>query len=66
MGMKGDCMIVEYDKFNIGAMVMNVELVDKVPDGYYFIQRQNGYDLYRKDEIMEKDTNHYYIGIKSE
>lgn len=59
-------MIVGYDKFKIGTMTMNVELVDAVPDGYYFIQHQNGYDLYRKDEMMGKDTNHYYLGIKSE
>lgn len=56
-------MIIGYDRFEINGIMMNVELVDKIPEGYNFIENQNGHDIYRKDEQFNGDINHYYLAI---
>ena len=57
-------MVIGFEEFQINENNLKVELVDKIPDGYKFIDKQNGYEIYRKDEQIKEDTHHYYLGIK--
>ena len=43
-------MIIGFDEFQIEGNTLKVELVNKIPDGYKLIDKQAGYEIYRKDE----------------
>ena len=50
-------MVIGFEEFQINENNLKVELVDKIPDGYKFIDKQNGYGIYRKDEQIKEDTS---------
>lgn len=56
-------MIIGFEEFQINRNKFKVELVDKIPEGYNLIDKQNGYSIYRKDEQIGEDNHHYYLGI---
>ena len=58
-------MTLGYGEFKLNELTLNIELVDKIPDPYIFINRQNGYNIYEKTEVVGNDTHHYYLGKKS-
>lgn len=57
-------MIIGFDEFQIEGNTLKVELVNKIPDGYKLIDKQDGYEIYRKDEQIGEDNHHHYLGIK--
>ena len=57
-------MVIGFDEFEIDGNILKVELVNKIPNGFNLINKQNGYGIYRKDEQIGQDNHHYYLGIK--
>lgn len=57
-------MIIGFDEFQIEGNTLKVELVNKIPDGYKLIDKQAGYEIYKKDEQIGEDNHHHYLGIK--
>lgn len=57
-------MVIGFDEFEIDGNILKVELVNKIPNGYNLINKQNGYEIYRKDEQIGEDNHHHYLGIK--
>lgn len=57
-------MVVGFDEFQIDGNILKVELVNRIPNGYKLIDKQNGYEIYRKDEQIGEDNHHHYLGIK--
>lgn len=57
-------MVIGFDEFQIDGNILKVELVNRIPNGYKLIDKQNGYEIYRKDEQIGEDNHHHYLGIK--
>lgn len=62
--MDGRKMIIGFEKMQVKNQMMNVEISDRIPSGYVFLQQFAQYDIYEKQDKDNECTNHYFIAVK--
>lgn len=52
------------EKVKIKDQVLNIEVVNKVPTDFSFLEEVDDYKVYEKQEVIDSDIHHYYLACK--
>lgn len=52
------------EKVKIKDQVLNIEVVNRVPTDFSFLEEVEEYKVYEKQEKIDSDVHHYYLACR--